>query len=131
MTDPSEQINNHLKGNYKSKINVAIASFFAGYFNEIPDMSISTVAEMCHVSAPSVVRFCREIGFEDYKDFKDSVEIFLSHADKDVGSRRNRPAITDDAQVRLMGDAIIDMFSKLDETKVRKLCMDKGSCSCL
>ena len=37
---------------------------------ELPRMSISDVAKMCAVSKSTISKFVRDIGFEDYLDFK-------------------------------------------------------------
>lgn len=73
MHTPADILNNYLKGNYKNSINEEIARYFIVYLADIPYMKLTEVAEKCHVSTPTVIRFCREIGFLDFTDFKKCV----------------------------------------------------------
>ena len=71
---PSELLNDYLKGSNKSSINEEIARFFIAYLNEIPNLKITEIAEKCHVSTTSIIRFCRELGYLDFTDFKKCIE---------------------------------------------------------
>lgn len=73
MKIPADILNNYLKGNYKNSINEEIARYFIVYLADIPYMKLTEVAEKCHVSTPTVIRFCRELGFLDFTDFKKCV----------------------------------------------------------
>lgn len=39
--------------------------------NEIDKLSIETMAELCDVSKSKISKFVKQIGFEDYKEFRD------------------------------------------------------------
>lgn len=73
MHNPADILNNYLKGNYKNSINEEIARYFIVYLADIPNLKLTDVAKKCHVSTPTVIRFCREIGFSDFTDFKKCV----------------------------------------------------------
>lgn len=74
MHDPADILNNYLKGNYKNSINEEIARYFIVYLADLPNLKLTEVAEKCHVSTPTVIRFCRELGFLDFTDFKKCVQ---------------------------------------------------------
>ncbi len=45
--------------------------------NQIPNMSLNEIANACNTSNPSIIRFCREIGYEGLSDFKYDVLNYL------------------------------------------------------
>lgn len=47
-----------------------IARAILDHIDEIPFMSIQQVADLCGVSKSVLSKFVREMGFEDYKDFR-------------------------------------------------------------
>lgn len=70
MNNLADTLNNYLKGTYKNNINEEIARYFIVHLTDIPNLKLAEVAEKCHVSTSTVIRFCREIGFLDFTDFK-------------------------------------------------------------
>ena len=74
MENISSVINTYIKGQNRSGINTSIARYIMGHIEEIDRLRVSDVAEACHVSNPSVIRFVREIGFKDYSDFKNALQ---------------------------------------------------------
>lgn len=81
MINPSELLNDYLKGNLKTGRYQDIARYFVAYFVELPEKKLTAVAEDCHTSTTSVIRFCRELGFNDYTDFKTAVQKTLIEKD--------------------------------------------------
>lgn len=47
-----------------------VAEYVLEHLDQISSMSIGELAERCAVSKPTVVRFCRSMGCEGYRDFK-------------------------------------------------------------
>lgn len=76
MENIYNQLNSHLKGSSRFGTNEEIARFLLVHLNQIPEMRLADVAAQCHVSTPSVIRFCRELGYDDYTDFKNSAEAY-------------------------------------------------------
>lgn len=81
MDDIYNELNTYLKGSSKSGINETIAEFMLTRLTEVPHLRASDIAERCHTSTPSVIRFCRELGYEGYADFKDAVEDYCQNVE--------------------------------------------------
>lgn len=47
-----------------------VADYVKEHLNDISAMAIGDLAEQCAVSKPTVVRFCRSLGCEGFRDFK-------------------------------------------------------------
>ena len=47
-----------------------IAEFASSHPDEVVRMSMAALSERCGVSDPTIMRFCRRLGFEGYQDFK-------------------------------------------------------------
>lgn len=47
-----------------------VADFVGAHLEEISGMTIAQLARACEVSTPTVVRFCRTLGCEGFRDFK-------------------------------------------------------------
>lgn len=54
-------------------INKDIATTILKNYNQIPELTIYDLADLCFVSASSVTRFIRTIGYSSYKTFKDEI----------------------------------------------------------
>ncbi len=75
MDNIAKILNDYLKSGKSSSLNFDIANYMLKHVDGLADMRLSDVASSCHVSSPSVIRFCREIGFDDYKDFRNSIKL--------------------------------------------------------
>lgn len=84
MDDIYNRLNSYLKGSSKFGINETIAEFMLTYLSEISTMRASDIAEHCHTSRPSVIRFCREMGYEGYADFRDAVETYCQNVEDKI-----------------------------------------------
>ena len=73
MEEIYNELNRFLKGSTRLGINETIARYVMGHLDQIPDLKLVDLAAQCNTSTPSVIRFCREIGYEDYTDFKNAV----------------------------------------------------------
>lgn len=74
MENIYNQLNSYLKGSNRFGTNEEIARFLLVHLGQIPEMRLADVAVQCHVSTPSVIRFCRELGYDDYTAFKNTAE---------------------------------------------------------
>ncbi len=73
MDDVYNLLNYYLKS-HKHGINETIARYMLVFLDQIPQMRAVDVAKLAHTSASSVVRFCRELGYDGYIEFKDVVD---------------------------------------------------------
>lgn len=60
--------------------NYDIALALINNYGKLKNMSIGDVAKLCYTSQASISRFCRFIGFESYKEFKESLDQDFSMA---------------------------------------------------
>lgn len=67
-------IDGHIEKLRKSEVKVA--EYIRAHAGEVIHFSISELADNAGVSEPTVIRFCRALGFKGYQDFK----IFLAQA---------------------------------------------------
>lgn len=88
MDDIYNELNTYLRGSSKTGINETIASFLLTWLNDVPNMRASDIAERCHTSTPSVIRFCRELGYDGYADFKDAVDTYCQNVDAEYLTMR-------------------------------------------
>ena len=93
--------------------NSAIAAFILEHLDEIKGMGITELAEVCHVSASTISRFCKEIGFDSYAELREILETSQLTAE---------PTSEDPI------DGIIESLEmvkrSLDIEKVRQLCRE-------
>jgi RpiR family carbohydrate utilization transcriptional regulator len=47
-----------------------IAEYASSHPDEVMHMSMAALSKQCEVSDPTIMRFCRRLGFEGYQDFK-------------------------------------------------------------
>lgn len=59
-----------------------VALYMAVNFYRIADMRISEMAKACYVSAATISRFCRELGYENFAHLKQESTGLQSHASK-------------------------------------------------
>lgn len=128
MINPTDILNDYLKGNYKNNINEEIARYFIVYLADIHNLKLAEVAEKCHVSTSTVIRFCREIGFLDFTDFKKCVQASniankteryrksFSKSPKDLKFYRDR--------IFERNNKIMYSITRLDINKIDKLAND-------
>lgn len=60
--------------------NYDIALILLKNYSHLKNLSIGEVAELCYVSPAAISRFCRFIGFDNFKEFKQSLEQDFSMA---------------------------------------------------
>lgn len=128
MHNPADTLNDYLKGNYKNSINEEIARYFIVYLADIPNLKLAEVAEKCHVSTSTVIRFCREIGFLDFTDFKKCVQE-SNIANKTERYRSSFSKFPKDLEyyrdkIILQNNKIMDSILMLDLNKIDELAKD-------
>lgn len=57
-------------------VNYTLAYYFLQHYHELDELNIYDVAAQCYVSRSSVRRFCKEIGYENFKDLKHNFKEF-------------------------------------------------------
>lgn len=77
-------------------VNREIANGILENYNLIPTLTIYELADLCFVSASSITRFIRSLGYESYKNFKNEIEATLK-IDVDYSKKVNL-ATSDDLQ---------------------------------
>ena len=130
MENIYNQLNSYLKGSHRFGTNEEIARFLLVHLDQIPEMRLADVAVQCHVSTPSVIRFCRELGYEDYTAFKNMADEYRH----DIRSGRLNPELplellgTQDAFIASMEqwldrlrDDVLHTMMKLDRRQVERL----------
>lgn len=75
-----------MNGSQKKDNNYDIANLMVKNFHRIPKMTINDLADACYVSAASISRFIRLIGFENYTDFRNACNSALDIQDTDYSS---------------------------------------------
>lgn len=86
-------LNRFLKASNRSGINEELAKYILSNLDAIPFMKLADLAEKCHVSTPSVIRFCRELGYEDYTDFKENVVAYWQNPSIEKNKTFSRPNV--------------------------------------
>lgn len=56
----------------RGETNQVIARYCLLHFDELDGLTITQLARDCHVSAATVTRFCRTMGYDDFLHFKDA-----------------------------------------------------------
>ena len=94
-----------------SKSEAKVASFILGHANDVIHMRIVDLAYQSGVSEPTVIRFCRAIGFDGFQSFKLQMAQHLS-----LGDVFTQFAVDDE-------DTITDLRNKVFDTTVGSLLM--------
>lgn len=126
--NPINSLNDYIKGNRKSSINETIASYFIIHYFKIPEMIITEIADACCVSTPSIIRFCREIGYLNFSDFKERVKESIETIPIDVSESQLMRTVDDKDSVlnwlKLMNNSIRGSVSDLEYEKAEHLAKD-------
>jgi len=103
-----------------------IASGILENYNLIPKLTIYELADLCFVSASSITRFIRSIGYDSYKNFKNEVETTLK-IDVDYSKKVNL-ATSEDLQpifqryTENVLENIRFTFNNLDYEQLHRIC---------
>ena len=94
----AERIRTELESMTRSERHVA--AFVLGHMNDVAFFTLDELAQLTDVSTTSVLRFCRRLGFDGFKQFQQSVRTDLKYS-PDLLDKFNR---TTDSQ---FGDALL------------------------
>lgn len=100
--------------------NSVVAAYILEHLDQVRGMGVTELARACHVSASSISRFCKDIGFDSYAELREVFETSrLEFQQAGVGDtaaqRAQQVAQAICRGVSLVGDT-------LDMEKVRQLC---------
>ena len=112
---------NEIKSNFTRLSNAdrRLAEFILENANEIVKMSIGKIAMQANVSDPTVVRFCRSLGFEGFKEFKIKLTQELANNNYYV-HRKVKKGDDVSTYIKSIGDFTLNSLSKmLDELDVQ------------
>ena len=103
-------------------INSAIAGYILGHLEAVREMGIQELAGACHVSAASVSRFCKEVGFQSYAELRHVLETtqldFNSLFPRETPEgRRGKVAQEISSSIQAAGQGV-------DMAKLRQLCRE-------
>lgn len=125
---PCDLLIDYLKGNRRAGINETIASYFVLHYSKVPGLGIVELAKRCNVSTPSVIRFCRELGYQNYTDFKECVQehMRITKAEEAEGSILKSFGDKESfwAWFTAVNDQVALGMSQLDLEKVKELSED-------
>ncbi|TDW25083.1 RpiR family transcriptional regulator [Breznakia blatticola] len=82
----------------KDDTNYILAKYFLEHYLELRDANIYTVADDCFVSRSSVRRFCKYIGYENFKDLKNEFKSMSHEFSYFIGLQKGHESLTDYAK---------------------------------
>ena len=106
----------------KGATNSAIASFILENLKTVRGMNITELADVCHVSASTISRFCKETGFDSYAELREVLETSQMAFEQGVPAATARERAEKTAGN--IAHAIAAVQQTLDYGKLRKLCME-------
>jgi DNA-binding MurR/RpiR family transcriptional regulator len=89
-----------------------IANCILDNSHEVYNMSIHELANSCNTSSSSIVRFCRKMGFDGFKEFK--IELAKDVAD----SEKNKDIVYEDVSV---DDSIQAVINKISSGNIKSI----------
>lgn len=105
----------------KDATNSWIASWILEHLEEASSMGIKQIAEACHVGTGSVSRFCKDIGFNDFAEFREALLRTDAHFERTDASsfeaRRN-------AWLTHVSGAMKTAAESISQKQIHKLCED-------
>lgn len=87
-------------------INFIIANYLITHMEQIPHMSLNSIASACHVSSASVSRFCKSIGLNDFFEMR----YLMKNYNIEVAAKFNYRQVSDD----YVSDFVEDVKHHLD-----------------
>lgn len=123
-------LNNYLKRSNKNSTNEIICRYMMNHLLEIPNLSVNEIAEACYTSHPSIIRFCKEIGFEGIADFKYNVQDYIDGIkNQELRVRLSIDTSSDEnykvtllSWLKKQNDYSLEYLSKIDREKIIGLC---------
>lgn len=101
-----------------------VADYVKSHLDDISDMTIADLAHHCEVSKPTVVRFCRTLGCEGYREFKLRLAQNLAVSMQYISANSEIPSIAGASAIDQVFSAIhtnaITMRQQLDQEAFSK-----------
>lgn len=109
----------------RGSINSTIAEYILEHLDEVKGMGILELAQSCYVSASSITRFCRDIGFNTYAELRDVLESSQLEFQKISSEESPKSRIAD--TTKIITNSINAVSGDIDITKLHKLCSELTS----
>lgn len=124
MESLTHLLNNYMKSNTHGGVNGEIAAYILANISRMPEMKRSDIAQNCHVSDPSVTRFCKELGFVDFIDFKFALMEQRKLLVEDPPAANPYPLTNEKTFTRNV-DSFSNILAKLTQDALRQVDMEK------
>lgn len=106
----------HRGGDYE------IARVLLEHYREIPHLSIDQIAQLCYVSKASISRFCRALGYRNFKELRSQMAASFSLADDYTPSFLDGLATdTTSAMTEFLAEAQDNVKAVLDPNTIARL----------
>ena len=101
-------LNQQLRASKPDSINAELSRYMLAHLDTLPNMRVSDIAQSCFTSSPSVIRFVRQLGFSDYKQFREALLFERSRLARTSPDAIARSLISEDDTYALKVRAWID-----------------------
>lgn len=85
--------------------------------NYFINTSVSKIAFETHVSKPTVMRFCRSVGFEGIADFREKLSIESTNGTPHIHKTINREDKPESVRIKIIDDLIASVYSYRNSSK--------------
>ena len=108
--------------NKRDSTNGQIAAFILEHLDEIRDDSIRDLASKTHVSISSISRFCRDMGLQDYMEFKNLIA--TTSLKFEICSQSKSLTVQKDEYIAAVQDSLARVHNSLDMKLLYQLADD-------
>lgn len=130
-----DRINLFINNHNNKGINYDIALYIKNHFDDVLSMTVTELAEACHVSQPTISRFCKAIGYENFIHFKDECLLYQQQRKRvityeHVGLHCSPHTFTKDLNTSInnISNALHKAVLTLDINLVEKLAKNLHTC---
>lgn len=112
-------LNHFIYKDSNTGIKQIIAKEMLNRLNEIPEIKLEELANICDVSRSSIIRFCQELGFDDFTHFRKSVKSNFICIDK---TRENLlPEITNIENDEIDSNRLFTILNEIEGSIIDKV----------
>jgi len=104
-----------------SKSEKKVAEYIQEHMDEAVLLSLQGVAKKCKTSDPTVLRFCRSLGYNGFSDFKVSLVPELLRSGKNIYTDINNHTEPDSIKEMLKHNLMIQTDSTLENSDIKEL----------
>ncbi len=104
-----------------SKSEKKVAEYIQEHMDEVVLLSLQGVAKKCKTSDPTVLRFCRSLGYHGFSDFKVSLVPELLRSGKNVYTDINKQKKPNNIKEMLKQNLMIQTDSTLENSDVKEI----------